>query len=837
MPNLSAFFCFEAPITTNSVALTPYNSNHQLSIGGVEMQTKALGHAVTLDKHPVSKISTLCRSMYRIAPTMLVAFFLGRAALFGELSPFPLAFFVAVRLMVPGGEWLTGAVLVLGVLLRGNPMQAVSYIGMVLAYLALEKSIGFSSKERLVRAGLAGVAVIVVRLPLFMWQPPTVFEGVITLIEGGLTVVLAVVFVHATNLLASFSLERRWKAEEMMAMAVTGAVVLLGMEGIVVGSLSAQGVALKYLVLLSAYMGGTTWGATMGVAAPFIVYLAHPLALTHVGSFAFGGLVAGALKDWRKAGVAIGFMVAMALSAANLGSREYLGAIVMECAIAGIMLYFTSRQSRSRLYRLLPMSVREEAQLEHTYASRLQTLAGKRLRDLCEVFVELSETFRDTSAPASIPDQTANKLMERLAREVCEDCTTNRVCWGKEFYHTYQNMLELLALSDVHGACTIDMLPEHLRRRCAKSKEMVSCLNSLTELYRQNMYWEKRAQETRHLVANQLQGVAKIMASLSSELNLEVQYLKDSEDRILKELATRGVFSPSVEVVKSDNGRIEVTITKHACSPGENHCATVLAPLVTEVLGRQVSRETRRCAALQGKTKCTVCLSTAHVLAVDTGVAQVACSGGVCGDSYKVSELTGGKLALMVSDGMGDGPLASQESRATITLLEQMMRAGFDKEITVQTINSVLALRSQGETFATVDMALVDLYSGATEVVKIGASSSYLKRGERVEVIRAAGLPAGILANIEVDTRKLMLYPGDILVMLSDGVMEGQQGIADKEEWLARILRQATVEKAQDLADYILNRAKNNFGGTIPDDMTVVVLKILDKAVSIPLVG
>ena len=45
------------------------------------------------------------------------------------------------------------------------------------------------------------------------------------------------------------------------------------------------------------------------------------------------------------------------------------------------------------------------------------------------------------------------------------------------------------------------------------------------------------------------------------------------------------------------------------------------------------------------------------------------------------------------------------------------------------------------------------------------------------------------------------------------------------------------MERAQDLADYILNRAKNNFGGKIPDDMTVVVLKILDKAVSIPLVG
>lgn len=837
MPNLSAFLYFYEPITTNSVAFAPYNLNHQLSFGGVKMQAKTLGHVINLDKHPVSRISALLRSIYRMAPTLLVALFLGRAALFGELSPFPLAFFVAVRLVVPGGEWLTGAVLALGVLLRGNPMQAVSFIAMALAYLALERAIGFSSKERLVRAGLAGVAVIVVRLPLFMWQPPTLFEGIVTLIEGGLTMVLAVVFVHAANLLAAFSLERRWKAEEMMAMAVTGAVVLLGLEGLATGNVSAQGIALKYLVILSAYMGGATWGATMGVAAPFIVYLAHPLALTHVGSFAFGGLVAGALKDWRKAGVAIGFTTAMALSAANLGSREYLGAIVLECLIAGILLFFTSRQSRSRLYRLLPMSVREDAQLEHTYASRLQSLAGKRMRDLCEVFAELAETFRDSAVPDNIPGQAATKLMERLAREVCEDCITNRVCWGKEFYHTYQNMLELLALSDVHGACSVDMLPEHLRKRCAKPKEMVHSLNSLTELYRQNMYWEKRAQETRHLVANQLQGVAKIMASLSSELNLEVQYLKESEERIQKELAARGVFSPSVEVVKSDNGRIEVTITKHACNPGENHCATVLVPLLTEVLGRQVSRDTRRCAALQGKTKCSVCLSTAHVLAVDTGVAQVACSEGVCGDSYKVSELTGGKLALMVSDGMGDGPLASQESRATITLLEQMMRAGFDKEITVQTINSVLALRSQGETFATVDMALVDLYSGATEIVKIGASSSYLKRGDRVEVIRAAGLPAGILANIEVDTRKLMLYSGDILVMLSDGVMEGQQGIIDKEEWLSRILRQATVERAQDLADYILNRAKNNFGGKIPDDMTVVVLKILDKAVSIPLVG
>ncbi len=138
----------------------------------------------------------------------------------------------------------------------------------------------------------------------------------------------------------------------------------------------------------------------------------------------------------------------------------------------------------------------------------------------------------------------------------------------------------------------------------------------------------------------------------------------------------------------------------------------------------------------------------------------------------------------MISDGMGDGPLARQESRTAVTLLEQMLRAGFDKDVTVHTINAVLALRSQGEAFATVDMALLDLYTGQAELIKIGASASYHRRGDKVDVIRATTLPAGILANIEVDTQKLALTSGDILVMLSDGVLEGQDGIADKEEWL-----------------------------------------------------
>ncbi|MBS3873475.1 MAG: stage II sporulation protein E [Firmicutes bacterium] len=802
------------------------------------MQSKVLKAVLAANKPYGHRRVDELSHFSRLAPLVVAGILLGRASLFYELSPFAVALFAAVRMVVPGAEWVTALALSVGVFWRGGPMMMVSFFGMVLAYLALEKILVPSSWERIVRAVLAGISVVVVRIPLLWWQAPTLYDVVTTLLEVALTMAMSIILVNSVSLLGSFTTERRFKSEEILSIAIAGALAIVGLSGISLFGVALQGIALKYLVMLSGLLGGAAWGAATGVAAPFLIYIGNPLALNYVGTYAFTGLVAGALKDWKKPGVIMGFMAATALSAVNFGGRDYLGDKLVEGIVASLLLMATSSQVRSRLYRLLPMALREEeAPVASGYASRLQVLAGKRLGELGDVFMELAETFRQPAQSGDAFDQSAHKLMDRLAQDVCEDCPGHKNCWGKDFYKTYQGLLDMLALTDMHGPLTIDMIPEAVRRRCDRQKELLKSLNSLCEVHRQTLYWQKRAVESRQLVASQLKGVAEVIDSLVADFNLEVEYLCESEEKIKRELAEQGLFSPQVEVTKGKNGRIEARITKHACSKEQNHCATVLIPLVTELLGRQVVRENRRCASLAGKSKCTVCLSTAQVLATDAGIAQLPRSQGISGDSFRIAELVGGKLALMISDGMGDGPLARQESRTAISLMEQMLRAGFDKEVTVQTINAVLALRSQGESFATVDMALLDLYTGNAEVMKIGASSSYHRRGDKVDVIRATTLPAGILSNIEIETSKLQLLPGDILVMLSDGVLEGQGGMVDKEEWLSRILRQATAEKAKDLAEYILNRARNNCGGTVTDDMTVLVLKILDKAISIPLVG
>jgi stage II sporulation protein E len=100
-----------------------------------------------------------------------------------------------------------------------------------------------------------------------------------------------------------------------------------------------------------------------------------------------------------------------------------------------------------------------------------------------------------------------------------------------------------------------------------------------------------------------------------------------------------------------------------------------------------------------------------------------------------------------------------------------------------------------------------------------------LVRGGSVETIGSWTLPVGILDSVEIDVCERYLTHGDVVVMMTDGVVDSDS----KEGWLQRLLGGMTLRNPQDIADYILDEAKRNYGRNIGDDMTVLVLKVLDR--------
>ncbi len=216
-----------------------------------------------------------------------------------------------------------------------------------------------------------------------------------------------------------------------------------------------------------------------------------------------------------------------------------------------------------------------------------------------------------------------------------------------------------------------------------------------------------------------------------------------------------------------------------------------------------------------------------HAFTVEIGVSQVAKQGQeVSGDYYSLVTLKGGKQVIILSDGMGSGERAKEESRSTVVLLEDLLEAGFSRELIFKTVNSVMQLRSSDETFSTVDLAVLDLKEGSGELCKIGAAPSFIKRGSQVKELSGSSLPLGILREIEMDIKRERLEDGDLLVMVTDGISEAGVRVNNSANWIKRALLEIKHMHPQLVADHILEEALQKSKGTVSDDMSVIVCKL-----------
>ena len=199
----------------------------------------------------------------------------------------------------------------------------------------------------------------------------------------------------------------------------------------------------------------------------------------------------------------------------------------------------------------------------------------------------------------------------------------------------------------------------------------------------------------------------------------------------------------------------------------------------------------------------------------------------VSGDSNIRTKLHDGKYMIAISDGMGSGQAAKKSSTTVIQMLERLLKTGFDNEVSIGLINSAVNLNSNEETFATIDISIIDLSNGNIEFVKNGACPTFVKSEDKVEVVKAISFPAGILDKIDMVVYDKDLKENDIIIMCSDGIIESNVEYKNKELWLKELLENITTNDVQKIADIILQEAIDNGYGIAKDDMTVIVSKIM----------
>ncbi|HKM38890.1 MAG TPA: SpoIIE family protein phosphatase, partial [bacterium] len=538
----------------------------------------------------------------------------------------------------------------------------------------------------------------------------------------------------------------------------------------------------------------------------------------------FAGLLAGLLRETGKPGAALGYGLGeLALSLYLLPGRLGWGQLLSP-ALALVLFIFTPGSLIREAAGLVP-GTREQQGRQEDYEGRLREAATERLTQVGAVMRELSAAFKEILATTKTKDEDRlNSLLTALLARVCENCPLYSSCWEKEFFNTYQNTFELLSLAELHEGLAEGDIPSEIRARCQRIPELLAAVNHLFDTYKINLQWKSILNEERDLLAVQLAGMAEVMDDLAGELEIDVRALSHVKEGIREQMARYHLNAAEIGVWQGLGGKLEVSVRDLDC-PGGRECRQLLAAAVGKAVGQPMKVEIDSCKLERGKDGCRLtAIPSPRYRFVAAGYSRAKEKGDVSGDTFSAVELPDGRQALILSDGMGSGVKAAAESQTAVRLVERLLAAGLDQGVVLQTLNSVLGLRAREECFATLDLALMDPFTAAAEFIKVGACPTLVKRGRTVAVINPGAPPLGILPEVKAMVTKKNLHAGDMLVMISDGVLECRQERTAGVDWLLNYLKQSREEPEQ-LALSILSLAGQR-AGAVDDDMTVLAVEV-----------
>ncbi|WP_281890879.1 stage II sporulation protein E [Paenibacillus sp. YYML68] len=759
---------------------------------------------------------------------LFMAFLLGRAMILDELAPFGVAIFAVMYFLRRELLLWTAVFVAAGSLFSADPVHTGYVLAEMVVFLLMQKGV-----ERFQRSDISYAPAMVFMTVFFVQMFASLStEGMswYTLMMIGVEALLSLILTHIfLQALPVFTLTRKnysLKNEEVICLIILLASVMTGTVGWTAGSLTIEHVLSRYLILLFAFVGGAPLGASVGVVSGLILSLANSSAIYQMSLLAFAGMLAGLLREGRRMAVAFGMLLGTSILSVYLGNQSEIMSSTWESVAAAALFLMTPRGVIEMLAKYVP-GTQENLKSQHDYAKRVRDVTAHRVEQFSEVFRQLSRSFKQITVDSQPlrKEEEVGHFMNSVAEKSCATCWKRQQCWDERFYQTYKYMTDMMTEVELNPGMSRKELSSEWKKICIKPDQVLGVMQQQYHMYKNDQHWKRQIMDSRQLVADQLSGVSQVMEDLAKEIKREGQELFMQEEQIRSALEELGLSIHSIDIISLDEGNVEIEII-HQYTRGFDECRKIIAPLLSEIVGEHIAvKEEQPLERKEGYS--TVVFGSAKEFEVETGVAGAAKGGDLLsGDSFSTIELGNGKFAVALSDGMGNGERARAESSAALSILQQLLKSGMDEKLAIKSVNSVLMLRSSDEVFATVDVALIDLYSANTTFMKIGSTPSFIKRGDEVFPVTANNLPVGILQDLDIDLVSVPLKHGDVLIMMTDGIYDAPGHAVNKELWMKRVISEIEADHPQDFADILLERVVRYHHGEIYDDMTVMVARV-----------
>jgi len=444
----------------------------------------------------------------------------------------------------------------------------------------------------------------------------------------------------------------------------------------------------------------------------------------------------------------------------------------------------------------------------------------KRVEELSVVFSEMDRVYRNMVKGVLSDEKAVEMLKGELISSICDDCPNKNKCFRGDGNFLDNSIDTLLNIGYEKGKVLLIDLPAYLTSNCIKINQMVSTLNSMIASYKEYTGVISNLDTSRILIADQLNGVSKLLQSLSKEVDTNISFDSTFENRIKEELSYKNIVCLECAVYEKDISNKYVNLIIKTDTINEK----IIEKIVSKITNNKLTIKSIEPSEIMGSS--LVSLVTMPNYDIVFGSSSVNKFGKrVSGDSHSLVKLDDGKFMVSICDGMGSGNKAHSISNLTISLIENFYRAGFENEIILSSVNKLLSLTEE-ENFSSIDLCIIDGKKNIYDFIKLGATNGYLKRDKgECEEIQSNGLPVGVLEEISPHITKKLINPFDMLVFVSDGISDSFENKMDLKLYISSL----DTINPQTLSEEILNKALDFNQNIAKDDMTVVCVRVFSN--------
>lgn len=763
---------------------------------------------------------------YKTAIFMAIGFLLSRFTIVDEISPFGIAFFLFF-IKLDYYKYPVFLSTLLGVLLSSNNISSIIKYSVCLVVI-LSISNNLKKNDSMLRISLIGALIL---LPISLGQAAysnnNMYEFAVVFMEFIVTAISAYIFSFGTRFLLNNKNKMCINPEEVISLGLIISFSVIGIGNIGIFGISIRGILATILILIASILGGSTLGATCGVIVGIGFMITNITSAIYMGIYSFAGLISGAFNKLNKYMSILAYLISWIIIYSYTSGITSNITQIIDIAIGCLIVSIIPKTFFNKLERLMKNNIYSNEAV-YEYIIRSKNVTNNKLMNIQRVYNELANTFDKIRERDKVIDQRdIATIIDQIHNDECQYCSMQRICWESKFNYTYNLIYEMIEKIE-DGEITSRDIPEKFRKECMNPELIVRIANYYYKLYALDYDWNTKLCESRQLISKQIRDISKSIEGISKDLNKDILLDLEKEKEIINELQRHSIIVDKVSYVQENQEDFKITIEMKNCRDG-CLCDDKLVKVISDFVGETLDVQKIGCHCLG--ENCKVVLTKAEKYSVVTEVASMSRDGHIfSGDNYTFMEIHDGKYMMAISDGMGKGKKAYDESSVTIDILENMMEAKIDKEIVINTINNMLLLKSSEEIFSTLDLGIVDLKKGRLETVKMGACSTYISRENKdVDLISSSSLPIGILSDINLDRHNVKIKNGDYIIMVSDGIVDAGKNNNFGENWLIYFLKKLNTTNPKEIANKILDRALELQLGEVDDDMTVLVTKVISN--------